>query len=66
MKRTRETINYNHPEERWNISGCMTFDGEDRGEAERKAANAKIQREWLQQQMEEKKQKQAREKEMDK
>ena len=66
MKRTRETIFYQHPQERWDLSGCNTFDGEDRSEAERRANNQKIQREWLQQQMEEKKQKQAREKEMDK
>ena len=65
MKRTRETIFYEHPKERWDLSGCNTFDGEDRSEAQRKAANAKIQREWLQQQMEEKKARQAREKEMD-
>ena len=36
MKRTRETINYQHPKERSNISGCTFFDGEDITEEERK------------------------------
>ena len=36
MKRTREVINYSHPNERWDLSGCLVFDGEDRGEEERK------------------------------
>ena len=35
MKRTRETINYSHPSERWNLSGVNTLDGEDRDEAAR-------------------------------
>ena len=35
MKRTRETINYAHPSERWNLSGVNTLDGEDRDEAAR-------------------------------
>ena len=29
MKRTREVINYKHPEHRDGISGCTVFDGED-------------------------------------
>ena len=48
MKRTRETINYRHPDERWDISGCNTFDGEDRGAEQRKKENQKIQKDWLQ------------------
>ncbi len=36
MKRTRETINYTHPGERWDISGCLGFDGEDNDAAQRK------------------------------
>ncbi len=36
MKRTRETIHYQHPSERPNISGCTFFDGEDITEEERK------------------------------
>lgn len=31
MKRTRETIFYNHPDQRWNLSGATKFDGEDLG-----------------------------------
>ena len=65
MKRTRESAFFEHPKERWDISGCTGFDGEDNGEAERKAKNMKIQKEWLQQQMEEKQSKKAREKEME-
>ena len=51
MKRTRETINYSHPDQRWNHSGCIVFDGEDLGKAERDKRNQAIQKEWLQQQM---------------
>ena len=36
MKRTREVINYVHPAERPNISGCTFFDGEDQLEEDRK------------------------------
>jgi hypothetical protein len=36
MKRTREVINYKHPETRENISGCTFFDGEDHTEEHRK------------------------------
>ena len=57
MKRTRETIFYEHPKQRWDLSGCTGFDGEDQQEEKRRQANQKIQREWLQQQMEEKKNK---------
>ena len=57
MKRTREVINYQHPSERPNISGCTFFDGEDLKEEEYKRQLQKQQREWLTQQMEEKKQK---------
>ena len=49
MKRTRENINYTHPNERWNLSGCLVFDGEDLGEEERKRQNQQIQKEWLKQ-----------------
>ena len=65
MKRTRETIFYEHPKQRWDLSGCTVFDGEDQQEEKRRQANQKIQREWLQQQMEEKKNKKQMEKEMD-
>lgn len=58
MKRTRETIFYQHPNERPNLSGCTYFDGEDHTEEERKRKQQQQQREWLVQQMEEKKQKQ--------
>ena len=51
MRRTRETINYSHPSERWNISGALVFDGEDRSEEQRRRQNQAIQKEWLQQQM---------------
>ena len=60
MKRTRETINYSHPNDgkmtRHNLSGAIYFDGEDHGAEARKIAQQKQQREWLVQQMEEKKQ----------
>ena len=39
MKRTRETIFYSHPEQRWDLSGCTKFDGEDLGEEERRRHN---------------------------
>ena len=55
MKRTRETINYEHPKERWNISGATFFDGEDEAEESRRRHNQQLQKEWLVQQMEEKK-----------
>ena len=55
MKRTRETIFYEHPDQRKNISGCTFFDGEDQAEEARKRQQQQQQREWLQQQMEEKK-----------
>ena len=63
MKRTRETINYSHPGERWNISGCLNFDGEDLGEEARKRKNQEIQKQWLKQQMQEKETAKAIEKE---
>lgn len=55
MKRTREVLHYTHPDNRQGISGCNTFDGEDLTEEERKKQMQKQQREWLMQQMEEKK-----------
>ena len=67
MKRTRETIFYNHPEgvrgARTDLSGAVNFDGEDLDSEARKHRNAKIQRDALFAQMEEKKQKIAMEKE---
>ena len=54
MKRTRETIFYEHPKQRWDLSGCTGFDGEDQAEQQRKKTNQQIQKEWLKQQMEEK------------
>ena len=36
MKRTREVINYTHPKDRKDISGCTFFDGEDQSEEDRK------------------------------
>ena len=44
MKRTRETINYSHPNERWNISGAITFDGEDLDFEARKRHNQQLQK----------------------
>ena len=38
MKRTRETINYVHPGERWDLSGATYFDGEDHDHDNRKKA----------------------------
>ena len=55
MKRTRETINYTHPNERWDLSGATKFDGEDIGFEERTKANQALQKQWLLQQMEDKK-----------
>ena len=63
MKRTRETINYQHPGERWNLSGALRFDGEDNDEEARKRHNQQLQREWLLQQQEEKKRAKAMERE---
>ena len=63
MKRTRETINYNHPDERWDLSGCLRFDGEDLGEEERRRKNQALQKQWLEQQMQEKQTAKAIEKE---
>ena len=47
MKRTRETINYAHPAERWNISGVNTLDGEDNDEEARRRRNQETQKQWL-------------------
>ena len=47
MKRTRETIFYEHPKQRWDLSGCTGFDGEDQAEQQRKKTNQKIQQQWL-------------------
>ena len=47
MKRTRETINYAHPAERWNLSGVNTLDGEDLGEEARRRKNQEIQKQYL-------------------
>ena len=55
MKRTRETINYAHPAERWNISGVNNLDGEDNDEEARRRRNQETQKQWLLQQMEENK-----------
>merc|ERR1719291_367580 len=59
MKRTREVINYTHPDERWNLSGCTKFDGEDLSFAERTKEHQRQQKEALMAQMEEKKQRKA-------
>eukprot|EP00354_Favella_ehrenbergii_P003434 CAMPEP_0170467900 /NCGR_PEP_ID=MMETSP0123-20130129/11299_1 /TAXON_ID=182087 /ORGANISM="Favella ehrenbergii, Strain Fehren 1" /LENGTH=76 /DNA_ID=CAMNT_0010734369 /DNA_START=15 /DNA_END=245 /DNA_ORIENTATION=- len=61
MKRTRETINYAHPNERWNLSSCLVFDGEDRSEEARRRHNAELQKQALLEQINENK----RKKEMD-
>ena len=61
MKRTRETINYQHPAERWNLSGVNTLDGEDLSEEQRRRQNQETQKQWLLEQMNENK----RQKEMD-
>ena len=63
MKRTRETINYHHPDERWDLSGALRFDGEDLGEEQRKKHQAQLQKQWLEQQMQEKATAKAMEKE---
>ena len=55
MKRTRETINYAHPQERWNLSGVNELDGEDRGEEARRRQNQETQKQWLIEQMNENK-----------
>ena len=54
MKRTRETIYYTHPDQRWNLSGCTGFDGEDNGKAQRVAQQRAEQKEALERQMEDK------------
>ena len=54
MKRTRETIFYQHPEQRWNLSGCTRFDGEDNDEETRKRFYQQQQKEWCNQQVAEK------------
>ena len=56
MKRTRETIFYEHPNERWNISVATKFDGEDLNEEQRRRENQALQKQWWEQQMEEKRQ----------
>ena len=55
MKRTREVINYTHPDQRWNLSGCLVFDGEDRDEEKRRRANQEAQKQALLQQIAENK-----------
>ena len=59
MKRTREAILYQHPEQRWNLSGCTRFDGEDLDEEARRRFYQLQQREWCMQQVEDKRQAQA-------
>ena len=54
MKRTREVIFYEHPEQRWNLSGCTKFDGEDLPYEERRKQDQANQKAWCMQQMEEK------------
>lgn len=56
MKRTREVLSYQHPNERWNLSGCTKFDGEDLSYEERRRQDQANQRAWCMQQMEEKRQ----------
>ena len=55
MKRTREAIYYSHPDERWNLSGCTYFDGEDNQKAQRVAQQNEEQRQALLRQIEDKK-----------
>ena len=70
MKRTRETLNYSHPDAvrgaRTGLSGAFYFDGEDPGHDERVKNDRAMQKAALEQQMEEKKQAQrvAREQDM--
>ena len=65
MKRTREAIYYSHPAERWNLSGCTYFDGEDAGKAQRVAMQNAEQKAALQQQIAEKNAQRALEKRQD-
>ena len=65
MKRTREVINYSHPGERWNLSGALVFDGEDRDEEARKNHQKQMQRQALLDQMAENKRTREMEKEHD-
>jgi hypothetical protein len=65
MKRTRETIFYQHPATRDNISGATFFDGEDMGEEVRRKQMAAQQKQWIQEQIEEKNERKRIEKERD-
>jgi hypothetical protein len=66
MKRTREVIFYSHPDQRWNLSGCTRFDGEDLQEEDRLRHNQQKQRDFLKQQIEEKEHAKALAKQQDK
>ena len=56
MKRTKNNWTEGHPQDRNGISGLMTFDGEDIKYENRKKIYQSTQKEWFEQQLEEKQQ----------
>ncbi|KAM3138235.1 hypothetical protein pb186bvf_009714 [Paramecium bursaria] len=64
MKRTKESFFREHPEweKRQGLSGLREFDGEDLQYDARNKYNKDLQKQWIQQQVEEKRQKDAQEK----
>ncbi|CAD8195130.1 unnamed protein product [Paramecium octaurelia] len=64
MKRTKETIFRQHPDwqQRQGISGLKEFDGEDLQYDARNKYNKEQQKQWIQEQIQEKKRKQEQEK----
>ena len=62
MKRTKNNWTEGHPQDRNGISGLMTFDGEDVKYENRKKLYQSTQKEWFEQQFDEKQQRRQQEK----
>lgn len=56
MKRTQERLGYAH-DNRFGISGVRVLDGEDLAYGDRKKMQAQQQKDWIQQQLQEKRHK---------
>lgn len=65
MKRTHERFGYSH-DNRYGVSGVRVMDGEDLAYGDRKALQASQQKDWIQQQLSEKRQRDAMDKDEEK
>ena len=61
MKRTQERLGYSH-DNRYGVSGVRVLDGEDLAYGDRKKMQAQQQKDWIQQQLQEKRQREQMEK----